>query len=90
MAIEPHEEPGVGEQFLDALVSDADLRQRYLDTGNDPDQVAQLIADHTGKDVEASNLDGIAQHLRANRADHIQELAANYPAMNMVVDSSST
>lgn len=85
MAIEPHEEPGVAEQFLDALVGDAHLRQRYVDTGNEADAVAKLIADHTGKDVEASNLPGMAAHLTANRTADCDQLAAAYPAMNCIL-----
>jgi hypothetical protein len=85
MAIQPNEEPGVAEQFLEGLINDADLRRRYIDAGHDEDAVADLIAEHTGKDVEASNLSGIAAHLTANRSNDCTKLAQSYPAMNFVV-----
>jgi hypothetical protein len=90
MAIEPHEEPGVAEQFLDGLINNADLRQRYIAAGHDEDQVAGLIAAHTGKDVEPSNLSGIANHLNANRSEDCSNLAQSYPAMNFVVVGSES
>jgi len=85
MAIEPHEEPAVGEHFLEILARDAEARRRYIEAGDDEDAVADLIAEHTGKDVEASNLAGIARHLTANKAKECADLANAYPAMNYVV-----
>lgn len=89
MALEPHEEPEVGEQFLDMLSRDAEVRRRYLDAGDDEEAVAKVIAEHTGRDVEAKNLAGMAKHLSENRADQCNELAAMYPAMNLVVVSTT-
>lgn len=86
MAIEPHEEPGVADQFVDMLARDAGLRQRYLDAQEDEDAVAGVIGEATGKNVEASNLTGIANHLHANRADVVAQFANDYPAMNVVMD----
>lgn len=89
MALEPHEEPEVGEQFLDILARDADVRQRYIEAGDDEDAVAKVIAKHTGRDVEAKNLAGMAKHLTENRPDQCNELAAMYPAMNVIVYSTT-
>lgn len=85
MALEPHEEPEVGEQFLDILARDADVRQRYIEAGDDEEAVAKVIAQHTGRDVAAHNLAGMAKHLSENRAEQCNELADMYPAMNLVV-----
>jgi hypothetical protein len=88
MAIEPHEEPEVGEQFLEMLSRDAEVRRRYIEAGDDEDAVAKVIAQHTGRDVEAKNLPGMAKHLSENKADQCDELAGMYPEMNLVVVSS--
>ena len=89
MAIEPHEEPEVGERFLDILSRDAAVRERYIEAGDDEEAVAKIIAEHTGRDVEAKNLAGMAKHLSENKAEQCNELAAMYPAMNLVVVSST-
>ncbi|HET6894804.1 MAG TPA: hypothetical protein VFH72_05410 [Candidatus Baltobacteraceae bacterium] len=88
MALEPHEEPEVGEQFLDILARDAEVRQRYIEAGDDEEAVAKIIAEHTGRDVEAHNLAGMARHLSQNRAEQCNQLAEMYPAMNLVVVST--
>lgn len=85
MAIEPHEEPAVGEHFLEILSRDAEARRRYIEAGDDEDAVANLISEHTGKDVEASNLAGMAKHLSTNKAEQCAALADAYPAMNLIV-----
>ncbi len=85
MAIQPHEEPAVGEQFLEILSRDADVRRRYIDAGDDEDAVASLIAEQTGKDVEASNLTGIANHISVNRSEDCAKLTDAYPAMNLIL-----
>jgi hypothetical protein len=85
MALQPDEEPGVAEQFLEILSRDADVRKRYIDAGDDEDAVAGLIAEHTGRDVAASNLPGMAKHLSENKADTCAQLADAYPAMNLII-----
>jgi hypothetical protein len=88
MAIESHEEPAVGEQFLEILSRDEGVRQRYIEAGHDEDAVAKLIAEQTGRDVEPSNLPGIAKHLSENKSEQCAQLADSYPAMNFVVVTS--
>ncbi len=85
MAIEPHEEPEVAEQILDVLSRDSEIRKRYIEAGDDNEAVAKLIAEHTGKNVEASNLAGMARHLSVNKADECTRLAQAYPAMNLII-----
>ena len=85
MAIPPDEEPAAADLFIDGLARDASLRQRYIDAGHDENAVANLIADYTGKDVDATNLPGITAYLSADRADDCDALAGEYPALNMII-----
>lgn len=79
------EEAAAGEEFLDILQRDADVRRRYLEAGHDEIAVAKLIAEQTGKHITPENLLGITKHLTMNKAAQCGRLATAYPAMNFVV-----
>jgi hypothetical protein len=88
LAIPAHEEPAAAEHILGILQTDEQVRQQYAAAGHDRDAVARVIAQATGRDVAASNLDGMGTHLRANKADEIAQLANDYPALNVVADGT--
>jgi hypothetical protein len=86
----PDQEPEAAKRYLDILSSDAEARQRFADVdSSDSQAVAKELSETLQMDVHPSNLRPMAQHLRENYSDRLDELATTHPACGPVVMTHS-